>query len=152
MASFEQVEPIIGAAAAGLGFELYDARLFGAGGRSILRVTIDKVGGVSIADCEQVSGAIGTILDEQNFFDGKPYTLEVSSPGIGRPLKTERDFARVVGKEVTLNLSVEVFGKKSLRGKVTGCADGKLNIDMGNDSIIVPLADVLTGKEEITFK
>jgi len=152
MASFEQVEPLIGAAAAGLGFEFYDARLFGAGGRSVLRVTIDKAGGVSIADCEQVSGAIGAMLDEQNFFDGKPYTLEVSSPGIGRPLKTERDFARVIGKEITLNLSVAINGKKSLRGKVIGCEDGKLNINTGNDSIIVPLADVLSGKEEITFK
>ena len=152
MASFEQVEPLIGAAAEGLGFELFDARFFGAGPRSVLRVTIDKDGGVSIADCERVSGAIGAVLDERDFFDGKPYTLEVSSPGIGRPLKTERDFSRVAGKDVTLNLSAAVNGKKSLRCKVISCADGKLNIDIGNDSVAIPLADILSGKEEITFK
>jgi ribosome maturation factor RimP len=154
MASFEQIRPLIEEKAAELGVELFDARFFGSGPRSVLRVTIDRAGGVSIADCETVSGAIGQMLDEQEFFDGKPYTLEVSSPGIDRPLKTERDFARIAGRDVTVHLGVPVNGKKSVRGSVVSCADGVLVIrgSGGGDSVSIPLADILSGKEEIRFK
>jgi ribosome maturation factor RimP len=152
MSFFEQARPLIESKTEELGVEFFDARFFGAGGRSILRITIDRPGGVSIADCERVSGAVGAMLDEGNFFDGKPYTLEVSSPGIDRPLKTERDFKRIAGRDVTLHLSAVVNGKKSLRGKVLDCAGGILNIDTGKDSVNVPLADILSGREEIRFK
>jgi len=154
MASFEQVRPLLEAKIAELGVELFDARFFGASQRSILRITIDRAGGVSIEDCERVSGAAGALLDEQNFFDGKPYTLEVSSPGIDRPLKTERDFSRIAGRDVTLHLSVAVGGKKSLCGTVVGCADGVLVVGTGknNDSVSIRLADILSGREEVRFK
>jgi ribosome maturation factor RimP len=152
MASFEQLRPFVEAKAAELGVELFDARFFGAGRRSVLRVTIDREGGVSVADCERVSGEIGALLDERDFFDGKPYTLEVSSPGIDRPLKTERDFRRIAGRDVTLHLGIAINGKKCLRGKVSGCAGGVLNIDTGKERVSVPIADILSGREDIRFK
>jgi ribosome maturation factor RimP len=152
MASFEQVRPLVESKVLELGLELFDARFFGAGGRSVLRLTIDRVGGVSIADCERVSGEIGGLLDEQEFFGGKPYTLEVSSPGIDRPLKTERDYARIVGRDVTVHLSVAINGKKGLRGEVLGCEDGVLSIDTGKAHVNIPLTNILSGKEEIRFK
>jgi ribosome maturation factor RimP len=101
---------------------------------------------------------LGELLDEQDFFDGKPYNLEVSSPGVDRPLKTERDFARIVGRDVTVHLSAAVNGKKTVRGEVVSCAGGVLAINTGkgkgkdNDSVSVPLADILSGKEEVRFK
>ena len=152
MSSFEQVRPLIEAKAEDFGVELFDARFFGAGGRSVLRVTIDRPSGVSIADCERVSGAVSELLDEQDFFDGKPYTLEVSSPGIDRPLTEERDFRRIVGKDVALCLNAAVDGKKSLRGVVLGCEGGILNIEIENEPVQVPLADILSGREEVRFK
>lgn len=147
------VMPRIEAVAAGEGVELYDARFFGSGQRSVLRVTIDRVGGgVTIADCERVSAAVGTMLDDEGFFDGRPYTLEVSSPGADRPLHTERDFARIVGKEAVVHLSAAVGGSKSLRGVVAGCAEGVVTIDTGNGFVGVPLADIVSGREELRFK
>ncbi|MDR0330789.1 MAG: ribosome maturation factor RimP [Chitinispirillales bacterium] len=152
MAPLEQLKPLIESLAAEMGLELFDARFFGSGKRSVLRLTIDKRGGVAIADCERVSGAVGALLDERNFFGGRPYTLEVSSPGVDRPLKTERDFLRIVGREAALHLSVAVNGKKSLRGVVAGCSGGTLVIDIGSEPVRVPLADIVSGREEIRFK
>ncbi|MDR3012122.1 MAG: ribosome maturation factor RimP [Chitinispirillales bacterium] len=153
MASFERVKPQIEAKIEELGLEFFDARFFGSGQRSVLRVTVDlEAGGVSIADCERVSKALGAMLDEQGFFDGKPYTLEVSSPGIDRPLKTERDFKRIVGKNVVVNLEIAINGKKSLRGAVLGCENEILSISAEKGSLSIPLADILSGKEEIRFK
>jgi len=147
----DSVRPLIEAAVADLGLELFDARFFGSGPRSVLRVTIDKAGGVAVADCERVSSAVGKLLDEQNFFGDRSYTLEVSSPGIDRVLKTERDFARIVGREAVLNLSVAVGGKRTLRGVIAGCEDGTVIIDIGTESVRVPLADVVGGREELRF-
>jgi len=154
----DSVRPLIEAAVAELGFELFDARFFGSGSRSVLRITIDKAaagpndaGGVNIADCERVSSAVGTLLDEHDFFGGRSYTLEVSSPGVDRVLKTERDFARIIGRDVVLNLSVAIGGKRTLRGVVVGCEDGTVTIDIGTESVRVPLADVVGGREELRF-
>ncbi|GBU23006.1 ribosome maturation protein RimP [Fibrobacteres bacterium R8-0-B4] len=149
----DSVKPLIEAAVAGSGAELFDARFFGAGGRSVLRVTIDKAGGVAVSDCERVSSAVGALLDERDFFGGRPYTLEVSSPGIDRVLKTERDFSRIVGREAVLNLAAgaEVGGKRTVRGVVAGCGDGIITIDIGTESVRVPLADVVSGREELRF-
>ncbi|MDR2591944.1 MAG: ribosome maturation factor RimP [Chitinispirillales bacterium] len=147
----DSVRPHIEAAVAGLGMDLFDARFFGSGSRSVLRVTIDKAGGVTVADCERVSSAVGALLDERDFFDGRPYTLEVSSPGIDRLLKTERDFARIAGREAVLNLSVAVGGKRTVRGVIVSCEDGTVTIDIGAESVRVPLADVVSGREELRF-
>jgi ribosome maturation factor RimP len=147
----DSVRPLIEAAVAGQGMELFDARFFGSGSRSVLRITIDKAGGVTVADCERVSSAIGTLLDEQNFFGGRPYTLEVSSPGIDRLLKTERDFARIAGREAVLNLGAAAGGKRTIRGVIAGCEDGTIIIDIGTESVRVPLADVVSGREELKF-
>ncbi|MCL2181887.1 MAG: ribosome maturation factor RimP [Chitinispirillia bacterium] len=160
MASFEQVLPLIEGKAAELGVELFEARFFGSGARSVLRVTIDRAGGVSIEDCERVSVALGELLDEADFFGGKPYNLEVSSPGIDRPLKVERDFARITGRDVTLHLAAAVNGKKTVRGEVVSCADGVLVIntgagkgkDKGTGTVNIQLAGILSGREEVRFR
>jgi ribosome maturation factor RimP len=148
----ERVRPLIEAAVAGEGVELFDARFFGAGARAVLRVTIDMAGGVTVAECERVSSAVGAMLDAEDFFDGRPYTLEVSSPGADRPLREERDFARIIGREAVLHLRAAVNGCRSLRGVVAGCEGGKVTIDTGNGLADVPLADIESGREELKFR
>jgi len=147
----DSVRPQIEAVVSGMGAELFDARFFGCGPRSVLRVTIDKAGGVAVADCERVSFAVGTLLDDRDFFGGRPYTLEVSSPGIDRLLKTQRDFARIIGREAVLNLNAAVGGKRVIRGVIAGCEDGTVTIDIGAESVRVPLADIVSGREELRF-
>lgn len=80
-------------------FELVDVEYVKEGGTWYLRAYIDKEGGITVDDCEIVSRALGELLDKEDFID-EAYILEVSSPGLGRPLKKEKDFARSIGEEV----------------------------------------------------
>ena len=108
-----------------LGYELVDVEYVKEGSGMSLIFTIDKDGGVNIDDCEMVSKKIDPILDEINPTDDKPYTLVVSSPGLDRPLKTDRDLKRGLGKEVDLNLFSKIDGKKTFKG-VLECFDEKV--------------------------
>lgn len=99
-----------------LGYELVDVEYVKEGSGMSLIFTIDKDGGVNIDDCEVVSKKIDPILDELNPTDDKPYTLVVSSPGLDRPLKSDRDLTRGTGKEVDLTLFAKLDGKKVFTG------------------------------------
>ena len=152
MSTLEEVRPLVESKVAQLGFELFDMRFFGAGPRSIIRITIDGESSISISDCERVSNEISALLDERNFFGDRAYTLEVSSPGIDRPLKTERDFKRVIQKNAVIHLSEAVDGKKSIRGKVLDCKDNNLEIEIDKAAVSIPLTNIISGKEEIRFR
>ena len=152
MASLEEIEPLIAKKCSDFGYELFEVRFFRAGPRSILRVFIDKPGGVTIGDCEQISTTLSVVLDVENFLNGRTYTLEVSSPGIDRPLKTERDFQRIYGKEVVVYLSEPYNGKKQYKGVVDRCETGRLHLLCNDAAVDVALEHVLSGKEEIRFK
>lgn len=82
-------------------FELVDVEYVKEGGTWYLRAYIDKPGGITVDDCEIVNRALSDLLDEKDFID-ESYILEVSSPGLGRPLKKERDFERSLGQEVEI--------------------------------------------------
>ena len=81
------------------GFELVDVEYVKEGGNWYLRAYIDKEGGITVDDCELVSREFGDMLDEEDFIE-ESYILEVSSPGLGRPLKKEKDYARSMGKKL----------------------------------------------------
>ena len=85
------------------GFELVDVEYVKEAGNYYLRVYIDKEGGITVDDCEVISRALGDKLDADDFIDDS-YILEVSSPGLGRPLKKEKDFLRSIGKEIEIKL------------------------------------------------
>lgn len=99
-----------------MGYELVDVSYVKEGGGMSLIFTIDKEEGVTITDCEIVNRKIDPILDEINPTDDKPYTLVVSSPGLDRPLKTNRDLRRTLEKEVDITLFSKIDGKKLFRG------------------------------------
>lgn len=101
-----------------LGLELYDVEYVKEAGNYFLRAYIDKEGGVTIDDCEAVSRAYSPKLDEKNFISDA-YTLEVSSPGLGRPLRRERDYEKSVGKEIEIHTYRAVDGSKIFFGTLT---------------------------------
>jgi ribosome maturation factor RimP len=148
----ENVQELIASKLAELGYELFDIRFFQAGSRAVLRVTIDAPIGVSVGDCEKASTELSLLLDVEEFSAGRPYTLEISSPGIDRPLKTERDFKRTVGRFVMLQMVPHYDGKKTLRAKVIGCADGIVQCEIDGSSAGLPLSLIVSGKEELPFK
>lgn len=82
-------------------FELVDVEYVKEGGTWYLRIYMDKPGGITIDDCEVISRALSDLLDEYDFIEDA-YILEVSSPGLGRPLRKDRDFERSIGKEVEI--------------------------------------------------
>lgn len=96
-------------------FELVDVEYVKEGGSWYLRAYIDKPGGITVDDCEIVNRALGDLLDEHDFIE-ESYILEVSSPGLGRPLKKERDFARSLGEEVEIRTYRMVNKQKEFRG------------------------------------
>ena len=96
-------------------FELVDVEYVKEAGTWYLRAYIDKPGGIAINDCEVVSRELSDLLDQKDFIDDS-YILEVSSPGLGRPLKKERDFARSIGAEVEIRTYRMVEGRKELTG------------------------------------
>lgn len=116
-----------------LGYELVDVDYVKENGGMSLIFTIDKEEGVTIDDCEIVNKAIDGILDDLNPTDDQPYTLVVSSPGLDRPLKTDRDLNRNIGKEVTLTLFVKQNGKKVFEGILKEFSSTSVTLQIGND-------------------
>lgn len=130
----EKVQPIIEE----MGYDVVEISYEKENGGMSLIFTIDSDKGVTIDDCEIVNKKIDPILDELNPTDDKPYTLVVSSPGLDRPLKTDRDFNRNLGKEVELNLFSKIDGKKNFKGDLVKFDDKTVTIK--------------TEKEELTFE
>lgn len=96
-------------------FELVDVEFVKEAGTWFLRAYIDKPGGITIDDCELISRALSDLLDEKDFIE-EAYILEVSSPGLGRPLKKDKDFARSLGESVEVRLFKAVEKQKEFTG------------------------------------
>lgn len=96
-------------------FELVDVEYVKEGSTWYLRVYIDKPGGITIDDCELVSRALSNLLDKEDFIKDT-YILEVSSPGLSRPLKKDKDFERNMGKEVEIHFYRPINKQKEFRG------------------------------------
>lgn len=109
-------------------FELVDVEYVKEGGNWYLRVYIDKEGGITVDDCEIISRALGDKLDIQDFIEDS-YILEVSSPGLGRPLKKEKDFQRSIGKEVEIKLYKAVNRQKDFEGVLKSYTEDEVTIE-----------------------
>ena len=109
-------------------FELVDVEYVKEGSSWYLRAYIDKDGGITVDDCELVSRAFSDLLDKEDFIEDA-YILEVSSPGLLRPLKKDKDFKRNIGNEVELRLYKAVDKVKEDRGILTAFDDGTVTIE-----------------------
>ena len=116
-------------------YELVDVEYVKEAGTFYLRIYIDKEGGISIDDCEIVSRALGDILDKEDFIEDS-YILEVSSPGLGRPLKKEKDFKRSLGSEVEIRLFKPLNKTKEYVGILTSFDQDTVTIELEDNSEI----------------
>lgn len=107
----ELLEPVV----TGFGFELVDVEYVKEAGTWYLRAYIDKPGGITVDDCEVVSRRFSDILDEKDYIEDT-YIFEVSSPGLGRPLKKEKDFQRSLGEEVEVRTYRAIDRQKEFTG------------------------------------
>ena len=108
-------------------FELVDVEYIKEGGDWHLQIYADKEGGINIDDCVLISRALEKKLDEEDFIKD-PYILEVSSPGLGRPLKKDKDFKRNIGKKVELKLFKAINKQKEFEGILQGYDDDQVTI------------------------
>ena len=114
-------------------FELVDVEYVKEGGDYFLRVYIDKEGGITLDDCQVVSTNLSAVLDEKDPIKDN-YYLEVSSPGLDRPLKKEKDFERYKGRDVEIKLYKPFEGQKQFEGELLGLFDGDVIKIIYNDS------------------
>jgi len=127
--SYEQkTEEILNPIVDEYGFELVDVEYVKEGSTWYLRAYIDKPGGISIDDCEAVSRRLSDILDEKDYID-EAYILEVSSPGLGRPLRKEKDYKRSLGKEVEIRTYRMIEKRKEFTGTLKEYDDKTVTIE-----------------------
>ena len=139
------VEPILEESALGL----VDIELQPSGKRWLLRIYIDKEGGVSIADCERVSKEVSRTLDVEDIID-HPYVLEVSSPGLTRRLRKRADFERGKGKMCRIVARSAVDGKNEFRGEIISVSEDDVEILEKGDVRRIPLSAI--GKANLEFE
>lgn len=113
-------------------FELVDVEYVKEGSNYYLRIYADKKGGINIDDCVTISRALEAKLDEEDFISDA-YILEVSSPGLGRPLKKEKDFKRSVGKEIDIKLYKAIDKQKEFTGVLTGYTEDTITLDIDGE-------------------
>ena len=133
----DQVETLIVPLLEAESAELVDLSYAKEGPNWMLRLFLDKQGGITLDDCAYFSDRIGSLLDTSGVMR-HGYVLEVSSPGLDRVIKKEKDFQRFSGKAVTLRLKVPEQGQRKFRGTLRGMSDGKVRVDCEGRSLELP--------------
>ena len=121
-----------------MGCELLEVRSLTEYGRNILRVLVDKDGGVAVGDCEKISREIDTLLEVEGVA-GSGYLLEVSSPGLDRPLVKESDFVRFAGKMVSLKTREAIEGRRNYKGLLKGVEASQIVMVIDGKEYRVPV-------------
>ncbi len=115
-----------------LGYELWGCEYLAQGKHSLLRIYIDKQEGIAVEDCEIVSRQVSALLDVEDPLPGN-YTLEVSSPGVPRPLFYQWQYEHYLGSEVQLKLFKPVANRRKLTGTIVSVTDSALVLDVENE-------------------
>lgn len=114
----------------------------------VLRLYLDKEGGVTLDDCTRVSQEVGRILDVEDFIQ-TPYTLEVSSPGLSRRLKTEKDFMKYRGHLIKVKTFDSIENRRQFKGRLLRISENKLEIESDGGVFRIPLSNVARANLEI---
>jgi len=126
---------------AGMGYELVGVERPGAG--RLLRIYIDKAGGINVDDCAAVSHQVSRVLDVENVRYDR---LEVSSPGLDRILREERDFVRFAGQRARVKVRVPVGGQRNFVGVVREASAGRLQLEVDGKVLLLELGNVETAR------
>ncbi len=131
------------------GVELVHAEVAGPEGHPIVRVFIDKPGGVTHDDCSDVSHHLGTVLDVEDFIHSA-YTLEVSSPGLERGLYKAADFERFAGHLAKIKMRSPIKNQRNFRGRIVGLADSEVIFeDNTSGRVRIPLTEIAKANLEV---
>lgn len=135
-----------------LGCETVDVETRSEFGQQVITVYADKIpDGISLDDCELLHYAIEPLLDELDPTKGQPYVLEVSSPGLDRPFKTQRDYERNYGKEVEIKLYAPLKGRKNFEGVLTERTEGYVLIEQKGTPVKIESSRIAVVRPLVKF-
>jgi len=124
-----------------LGFEVLAVEMTGGSGQGTMRVYIDGPEGVTVDDCARASHQFSAILDVEDPIPGQ-YTLEVSSPGLDRPLTKARHFRAVIGQQIRVRTDTAIEGRKRFRGRLQDADEERLEMEVDGETYRIPLSRV----------
>jgi len=137
------IEPLV----ASCGMELVDVEYQRERIGWVVRIYLDRKGGITLDDCSQISREAGELIDVNDLID-HPYTLEVSSPGLNRPLKGEKDFIRSIGKLVKIKTRETIDGQKNFIGEIIRCEGNTITLLIERQEKRIPLSLIRKAKLE----
>ena len=137
----DQLGKLLGPVAAGLGYELWEIEYAPRAGGGLLRLYIDSPDGISLDDCEKVSRAVSAVLDEADPIPNE-YTLEVSSPGMDRVLRTQAHFARFAGERVKVEMIQLINGRKRFQGRLQKVGESEITLETDGGQVSLPIDDI----------
>ena len=142
----EQLRELLAPVVAGLGYQLWELEYLPRSGGGTLRIYIDAAAdsserGISLDDCERVSRIVSETLDAADPIPSH-YTLEVSSPGLDRVLRTREHFERFAGERVRLEMMQPVEGRKRFSGRLLGVGASDITLELENGRISLPIDDI----------
>lgn len=151
--AIEVVRDVAARVTAGRGFELADVEMKHAPGGTLVRLFVDKEGGIGLEELQSVSEEVSAILDAEDPIRSS-YTLEVSSPGLDRPLKSEADYRRFLGRLVKLSSYEVVEGRRHWNGRLAALENGVVEVVLENEGgklARVPFEKISHGRLEVEF-
>ena len=136
----------------GMGLEVVELCLRGSSAKRSLRLDIDRAGaaGVGLDDCSAASRAVGRALDESDLV-AEDYALEVSSPGIDRPIRSADDIRRNTGRRIVITTVDQPDGARTLRGVLLGIAEGDLRLHSNEGEVRIPFDRVAHAQQDVTL-
>jgi len=141
MSVANRVERLVTGAVEAEGYELVHVEFLPRGASSILRIYIDKPGGITLDDCQRVSRHLSVLLDVEDVIPHQ-YVLEVSSPGIERPLFKQEDYNRFAGKEIRVGTFQKIDGRKNFVGILRGIDQGVVKLDSEGATYRIPFSQI----------
>ncbi len=150
MVDAKGIETLIAPSLEAMGYRVVRA-VFTGGKRATLQIMVERTdaAAISVDDCSLISQTVSALLDVADPIS-EPYMLEVSSPGIDRPLLKREDYERFAGFEARLELGQPLLGRRRFRGRLLGIDDGDVKLDLGGETVRLPLADIARAKLVLT--
>ena len=141
----DQLSELLAPIVTDLGYELWELTYAPRAGGALLRLYIDSPHGISLDDCERVSRSVSEALDAADPIPGQ-YTLEVSSPGLDRVLRTKAHFERFAGEQVRLEMLNPVEGRKRFAGRLTEVGERDVTLEVDGVRVNLPLEGIRTAR------
>jgi len=149
----QKIQALAAQAAGECGYEIVEVSLLGRGKRALLRVFIDKDGGITLNDCEVFSRRLEALLDVEDPIAGA-YTMEVSSPGLDRPLKNPNDFRKSIGKLMRIVTKEKIDNRSFFVGRLMGVNGDvfRLSVSDSGEEVVIPFDLITKARLEIELK